>query len=237
MRMTVTIECGSSDFATLAAMLQIASNGGIESVVAAQPAPVAVTAAPAPVAQPAPVAIPPLPVTEDNGDDASEPIATVPSADSAGMPWDERIHSGAKSTNADGTWRRRKGVSPADVARIEAELRGDSPPLPLSAPVAPVTPPPPTQTPAAPAMPSAAPAPVAQPAPNVGAQPTFFDAMGRVSSLVQSGRATTNDVAQLCVVLTQRMGKTINSLTELINDSKGVTALVELMRERQMWDA
>jgi hypothetical protein len=40
--------------------------------------------------------------------------------DSRGVVWDGVIHSGQKSCNADGTWRRRKGVAPDTVAAAEA---------------------------------------------------------------------------------------------------------------------
>ena len=50
--------------------------------------------------------------------------ALTPSLDSAGMPWDERIHSGSKSVNADGTWRYKRGGDLAERERIEAELKG-----------------------------------------------------------------------------------------------------------------
>lgn len=50
--------------------------------------------------------------------------ASTPSLDSAGMPWDERIHSGSKSVNADGTWRYKRGGDLAERERIEAELKG-----------------------------------------------------------------------------------------------------------------
>lgn len=44
--------------------------------------------------------------------------------DSAGLPWDERIHSGGKSKKKDGTWTARKGLNDeAKVKAIEAELR------------------------------------------------------------------------------------------------------------------
>lgn len=49
---------------------------------------------------------------------------STPSLDSAGMPWDERIHSGSKSVNADGTWRYKRGGDLAERERIEAELKG-----------------------------------------------------------------------------------------------------------------
>lgn len=39
--------------------------------------------------------------------------------DSAGKPWDERIHASTKSKNADGRWKKKKGVDQALVAEIE----------------------------------------------------------------------------------------------------------------------
>lgn len=66
----------------------------------------------------------------------------APAVDSRGFPWDERIHTSSKATNADGTWRNRRGVDKDLVAEVEAELRGE--------PAAP-PPPPPPPPPAAPA--------------------------------------------------------------------------------------
>lgn len=39
-----------------------------------------------------------------------------------GLPWDERIHSSAKTKNADGSWRGKKGVAPTTLAAVRAEL-------------------------------------------------------------------------------------------------------------------
>ena len=69
--------------------------------------------------------------------------------DSAGFPWDERIHSGAKTTKADGTWTYKKGASSL-VAAVEAELRAKG--HGVAAPAAPVVTPPPVVT--APVVPS-----------------------------------------------------------------------------------
>jgi hypothetical protein len=43
--------------------------------------------------------------------------------DSAGLPWDKRIHSSSKAKVADGTWRKLRGVDEALVVTVEAELR------------------------------------------------------------------------------------------------------------------
>ncbi len=41
--------------------------------------------------------------------------------DSADVEWDERIHAGTKTTKADGTWKRRKGVTDELVKQVLAE--------------------------------------------------------------------------------------------------------------------
>lgn len=64
------------------------------------------------------------PETEgDAAPPATERADDPPEFDSAGLPWDERIHSSAKATNNDGTWRARRGVDRAVVAAVQAELR------------------------------------------------------------------------------------------------------------------
>lgn len=116
----------------------------------------------------------------DDSDDDSSVNGDAPATDKNGLPWDERIHAKSKAINADGTWRRRKGVQDATVAAIEAELRGVAPVaiptgMPMTAPIpmpsapapAPVAMPAPVPAPAVmpvaapiPVMPTAAPAPI-----------------------------------------------------------------------------
>ena len=111
------------------------------------------------------------PAVEDDGEEAG--VASTSATDIHGLPWDERIHAGNKTTNKDGSWRRRKGVAEALVLAVEAELRGSSisvplAPVPLSQPVAPVMPPMPMPEPVAvpmPLPPVALPEPVAVAAP------------------------------------------------------------------------
>lgn len=53
-----------------------------------------------------------------------EPLNTnAPAVDSAGFPWDERIHSGSKSIKKDGTWTYRKNTPPTVITTVEAELK------------------------------------------------------------------------------------------------------------------
>lgn len=90
--------------------------------------------------------------------------------DSAGCPWDARIHTSNKATIGDGTWRKKPGVDPALFESVRAELMGNAPAAPNataaatsdvptapgsdSAPVPPSVPV--AETPAAPAIPEPA---------------------------------------------------------------------------------
>lgn len=73
--------------------------------------------------------------------------------DKAGLPWDGRIHASTKATNADGTWRLKRGVSDLTVQSVTAELKralgaSATGPQLVPAPPAPVAvPPPPPNTP------------------------------------------------------------------------------------------
>ncbi|MCA9268821.1 MAG: hypothetical protein KDA41_10145, partial [Planctomycetales bacterium] len=103
--------------------------------------------------------------------------------DKNGLPWDERIHSGPKDKrpkNADGSWRKRRGVDDALVEQVEAELRQVMGATGNPAPAAP--------TAAASPEPAPAPAPTAAP---VVPPPTPADA-GTASGPVA---ATTADSA------------------------------------------
>lgn len=71
-------------------------------------------------------------------------LAGAPDFDSAGLPWDERIHAASRATIADGTWRKRRNVPDETYEAVTAELRAAS-----SATLAPSpddTPPPPVES-------------------------------------------------------------------------------------------
>ena len=133
------------------------------------------------------------PAASVTGPTAATPSAASPSnpggvdVDANGLPWDGRIHSGPtdkKPKNADGTWRKKRGVDDATVAAVEAELRAalgapaaaaPAPAVPVppvaEAPAAAVPPPPPAAA-AAPVPASPIPAPAAAaPAPAPAAAP------------------------------------------------------------------
>jgi len=56
-----------------------------------------------------------------------EPESTGDEVDVTGTPWDARIHSGSKSKNADGTWRKMRGVTDEKFNAVMAELKGAKP--------------------------------------------------------------------------------------------------------------
>lgn len=138
--------------------------------------------------------------------------------DKHGLPWDGRIHAGTKRKNADGSWTAKRGVDPALVATVEAELRqvmGAAPaplaPVPTPAqPAAPVTTPtagPASSAVAAPVPPTQPQAPVAPvpPAPSApagevpaDARQQFVGLVGRASAAIQGQKVTQAEVNQIC---------------------------------------
>ena len=127
--------------------------------------------------------------------------------DAKGLPWDNRIHSQNKAKVADGTWRKGRGVDPALVTQVEAELRqvmGAAP----AAPLAPAVPAPPPTAPIAPVVVSAPqvtapPAPAVAPAAPAGEVPAdaraqFVALVGRASAAIQGQKVTQAEVNQCC---------------------------------------
>lgn len=113
------------------------------------PAP-AITPPPPPApAAPGPAAVPPPPPPpappSDGTATAAEVAADVRSVaagvelDSAGFPWDATLHAASRKKIADGTWRRKRGVKPEDVAAHFAS-RGVAPPPPADVPPPPPPP-------------------------------------------------------------------------------------------------
>lgn len=47
-----------------------------------------------------------------------------PDTDKNGVAWDERYHASSKALNADGTWRRKRGLSDEEAAAAEAYEKG-----------------------------------------------------------------------------------------------------------------
>jgi len=76
---------------------------------------------------------PPLGMAEITGEDDDQfdtEDGPEQAVDSNGTPWDGRIHSESRAINADGTWRKRRGVSDQLFAEVMAELTDAAPPPP-----------------------------------------------------------------------------------------------------------
>jgi hypothetical protein len=144
------------------------------------PAATPAAAPPPPSAEaPAPAAAPPPP--------APGAFTIVPGTelDSEGLPWDERIHSGNKTKNKDGSWKARKNTPEATVTAVVAELRQHYPATAPAAPAAAPPPPPPGEAPA----PAAAPPP-----PAASGAPTFVDLMNKLTPNLAAGKITQANV-------------------------------------------
>ena len=81
------------------------------------------------------------PLTPNTSGATAAPAASGVELDSAGLPYDVRIHSAGKSKIANGTWKRKKGVDKALVDQINAQNKSlIGQPLPTTAPAAAVLP-------------------------------------------------------------------------------------------------
>lgn len=155
--------------------------------------------------------------------------------DSAGLPWDERIHSGSKKKNADGKWKLRKNVDEALVKSVEAENRGAGGQLPAflqnkPAPAQPAAPA--TVPPTVPAISVAnATAPVAPPAPAspIMAQPQaplardFSGLMLKISNLFATKQITPDYPNTIVARINAGFQiDSVKTLTDVANDPRMV---------------
>jgi hypothetical protein len=122
---------------------------------------------------------------------AASPTVTTPpppvtdvSLDKSGIPWDSRIHTSSRAKNADGSWRRRRGIDDAAALQVEGELKAL---MGLPVPVA-VVPTPPLTAAAIPAPPPpTVPGPVVVPSEGRAAYIAF---VGKASGLMQAKKIT-----------------------------------------------
>jgi len=129
-----------------------------------------------------------------------EPEVVLPGGlDTAGTPWDERIHASTKTTNKDGTWTRRRNTPDATFDAVMAELKAT--PAPAVVPAPPAAEPTAAEAftpPASVTIPATVPAPpsaqaqateVAAQAAIAAAQvPGFVDIMKKVTTLQSAGK-------------------------------------------------
>lgn len=173
-------------------------------------------AAPLPAAPPAniplaplaplPPAPPPLPAAPV-GAMIPPPPGALPEVDSAGVPYDARIHNDGKTKKQDGTWKHRKKLDPAILAAVMAEIApvptgtpAPIPPLVLTLPAPPPIPPAPVIPPSVSVAPALAPEPIPVPAsaPFVASTDatgaiTFRDLMAKMNAAKATGKFTEAD--------------------------------------------
>jgi len=146
------------------------------------------------------------PVTVAPTASGAAPTANAPAVelDKTGLPWDERIHASTKSKLKSGEWKEKRGVDPALIASVTAELRAipTGAPAPVDNPAAVFGAGAPVDNPAAvfgagapaPALPQA-PAPTAP----AGGDPTTFEQlMPRLTPAISSGQLSPLALQNAC---------------------------------------
>ena len=151
-----------------------------------------------------------VPVPQPEPQDDEPTNDTPPATDKNGLPWDERIHAGTKALNADGTWKKRRGVDDATVAAVTAELTGAAP-TPVSQ----------VETPAPQPEPTPAPTPEPTPAP-VPSTNRIQDFQQIVQELQKAGTAAAADY------MPKYHGQIVQTLLKL----SGVTTVPEATTEQ-----
>jgi hypothetical protein len=133
--------------------------------------------------------------------------------DKSGLPWDERIHAGSKTTTADELWRKKRGVADTLVTTVEAELRAL---MNIPAPAAPAISTPrmskavdpldcsawvPPAVPAAPAAAIIAAPPPPPAAPIVDDRQAFVNLIGKASAAIQGQKLTQEELNAACIAV------------------------------------
>jgi len=140
------------------------------------------------------------------------PVYVAPDQDSAGYPWDARIHADSKALNADGTWRSRRKPSDMEAeewATYQDTVRAELKAL-MSVPVAAFVPPPPVVV-AAPLPPVVVP-----PAPVSDSLPMSFQQLmvWITSHAVANDDARAEQVAKIDAVLATNGLQTLVQLNQ-----------------------
>lgn len=178
-------------------------------------------------------------------DDDNGPVAPVApgETDSNGLTWDERIHAGTKTKNADGRWKKRKGVDDATITAVEAELRaaagnaaapvvsGAPPasPAPVAIP-APATAP--VEAPAPVTAPAPAPAPAAPPTAPAPAPSTTLD-FGGLMQIVSNGMIMQPPQIDDALIAWLAAQVSVTSLPEIAADPAKIATVYGLIKQHR----
>lgn len=164
-------------------------------------------------APPPPAANTPAPPPPADGN-----VTPTSDVDSAGIRWDERIHSGAKSKKADGSWTRRKNITDLHYGAVMAELAAAASGTPVNVAATTGTPPPPPAPADAPAPPPpAAPTPPAPPLAAGGVLPL----VDMLLDAVMAGKLTTQQIERACIM------KGVKNLEELQGNEAKLTEVID----------
>ena len=145
-------------------------------------------------------------------DEDDETLNTAPPAtDSAGMPWDERIHAPSKGTIKDGTWRAKKGVSDELKAQVTAELSATT----------------------APPMPTAQPTPQATTAP----QSEFQSFMEKMQPIMQSGAVDAAYLSGLTSEIAGAFAQPLSAITDIASNPQMINFAIQAMQRDGKWTA
>lgn len=236
MQINITLDGteGSHELNALAAL--IASLGGrtagpatMAVTVDVPNAPITSTSASGPAVS-ATSTVPTPPAPAQDPDEIEDPAAAAgaPDRDSAGLPWDERIHASSRATLQDGTWRRRKNTDDALFESVMAELRAAHPTTPASEDV---PPPPPTTTNDTPEPPAPEPvvtapvAVVAEPAADIPPPPAGEVDLSTFAKFVQAVNAKD-------VPAERKVYAELNKLAKEVAD---VDAFKDLLKKPEAW--
>lgn len=181
---------------------------------------------------------------------ATQPPTVTPGLelDSDGVPWDERIHSGAKSKTDSGTWRKKKGVDKDEHGRITAELKAavsaqpevPTPTLPAEPQEQPTQAPAAVATPATPTMPPiATPAiptpPAQQAAPAAPVMPPVNEAPAQTADHTPQANVTWD---MICTAVRNKMlldSSFGNEQLEAVARDVGANSFAECAASQGMW--
>lgn len=141
------------------------------------------------------------------------PVSPTLDHDADGLPWDERIHSSAKTKMVDGRWKLKRGVAPAVVKTVLAELRSAAP---AQAPVV-------TQAPVQAAPQITAPAVVHQPVPQAAGPAVLAPA-------VMPGAVSYDEVKTRAAACSRVLGVNAGKIPQLLGQY-GVDRLSSLAPE------
>lgn len=157
---------------------------------------------------------------------SSQPSNAPPEFDSAGVPFDERIHQKKRGKKTDGSWKLQKGIDPAVVQSVISELSASgkmqqpgaasSAPNPPSAASVFGKSPLPAGAEAPPPPPAANPAPPPPPASDAMPTVTFRTLVAKCAAATKAGKLQPQQIAAICQQHGAPTLMALNSMAHLI---------------------